>query len=395
MHLKSLHIKNFRTLEDFQVSKLGRVNLIVGKNNSGKSSVLEALRIYAGNANPNLLEEIAFGHDEKYRVNDGALADYADIPFVDFFSGRLFPLDDESSILIGEVDDEPQKTLEIKHFLMGMAHENVERDGEARLIERPIILSKYAVAHDGVDYDMQALIVSKNGNYKLLNLDSLTGRRPRQWFEASDGLPSSYIPTQFISMDELADLWDQIQFSEHGDFVREGLKLIADDFEHLAFVKAEPDLSRAPQGLIARTMSSNLRRTAMVKLRSMNKPIPLNSMGDGMLRVLQLLLKIFPAKGGFLLIDEFENGLHYSAQEKIWRHLFDLAEKLNIQIFATTHSWDCIESFAKVAVEKMATEGVLFRVGRSVRTSDKGKVIATVFDEQKLFNITQSDVEVR
>ncbi len=58
MHLKSLHIKNFRMLEDFQVSKLGRVNLIVGKNNSGKSSVLEALRIYAGNANPNLLAEL-------------------------------------------------------------------------------------------------------------------------------------------------------------------------------------------------------------------------------------------------------------------------------------------------------------------------------------------------
>lgn len=48
--LKSLEIKNFRALEDFKVSKLGRVNLIVGKNNSGKSPILEALRIYAGDA---------------------------------------------------------------------------------------------------------------------------------------------------------------------------------------------------------------------------------------------------------------------------------------------------------------------------------------------------------
>ena len=118
-------------------------------------------------------------------------------------------------------------------------------------------------------------------------------------------------------------------------------------------------------------------------------------MGDGMLRILQLILKIFSAKGGFLLIDEFENGLHYSVQKKVWELVFDLAEKLNIQVFATTHSWDCIESFAKVAIEKTAIEGVLFRVGRSVRTSDQGRVIATVFDEQKLFNITQADVEVR
>ncbi|MEI6730675.1 MAG: AAA family ATPase, partial [Pseudomonadota bacterium] len=58
MHLSSLHIKNFRMLEDFQVKKLGKVNLIVGKNNSGKSTVLEALRIYAGGANRYLLEAI-------------------------------------------------------------------------------------------------------------------------------------------------------------------------------------------------------------------------------------------------------------------------------------------------------------------------------------------------
>ena len=95
------------------------------------------------------------------------------------------------------------------------------------------------------------------------------------------------------------------------------------------------------------------------------------------------------------MIDEFENGLHYSVQEKIWALIFKLAEQLNIQVFATTHSWDCIESFAKVAVEKTDTEGVLFRIGRSVRATNQGKVIATVFDEDKLLNITQSDIEVR
>lgn len=68
--LESLHARNFRCLEDFQVSKLGRVNLIVGKNNSGKSTVLEALRLYAGNAQPALLEAIAAEHDEKVRTGE-------------------------------------------------------------------------------------------------------------------------------------------------------------------------------------------------------------------------------------------------------------------------------------------------------------------------------------
>ena len=114
-----------------------------------------------------------------------------------------------------------------------------------------------------------------------------------------------------------------------------------------------------------------------------------------MLRVLQLVLKVFPAKGGFLLIDEFENGLHFTVQEKVWELLFELAQKLDIQIFATTHSWDCIESFTNTAIARQDVEGVLFRVGRSVLKNTLGQVIATVFDEDALYNITQADVEVR
>ena len=141
--------------------------------------------------------------------------------------------------------------------------------------------------------------------------------------------------------------------------------------------------------------SKAIRRIAKVKIKGLSHPVPLNSLGDGMLRILQFVLKIFPAKGGFFLIDEFENGLHYTVQEKIWELLFDMAEKLDIQVFATTHSWDCIESFSKVAIDRKDVDGVLFRVGKSVRDSDRGRVIATVFDEEALYSITQSDVEVR
>ena len=72
-----------------------------------------------------------------------------------------------------------------------------------------------------------------------------------------------------------------------------------------------------------------------------------------------------------------------------------MAVKLDIQVFATTHSWDCIESFAKVSNENKNVEGVLIRVGQSARDSTKGRVIATVFDEDQLINLTQSAVEVR
>jgi len=207
--------------------------------------------------------------------------------------------------------------------------------------------------------------------------------------QISETLPCSVIPTQFISVDDLADEWDKIVFTEHEEMVGNALRIITPEFENLTFVRNDEG-NKDP-----RQMRQVFRRFAKVKMSGSTHPVPLNSLGDGMLRVLQLVLKVFPAKGGFLLIDEFENGLHFTVQEKVWALLFELAQKLDIQIFATTHSWDCIESFAKAAIARKDVEGVLFRVGRSVKKSNRGQVIATVFDEDALYNITQTDVEVR
>lgn len=87
--LKSLIIKNFRALEDFSVEKLGRVNLIVGKNNSGKSTVLEALRIYAEDATFDVFKEIAKSHDEKFPLAEGNVkTPNQAFPYEDLFYGR-------------------------------------------------------------------------------------------------------------------------------------------------------------------------------------------------------------------------------------------------------------------------------------------------------------------
>ncbi|MFU8789496.1 MAG: AAA family ATPase, partial [Methylobacter sp.] len=190
-------------------------------------------------------------------------------------------------------------------------------------------------------------------------------------------MPCSFIPTQFISVDELAKEWDKIVFTEHEEFIRKAMRIILPDFENLAFI------------------GERSKRSAKVKLTNMSRPVPLKSLGDGMIRVLQLALKLVSAKGGFLLIDEFENGLHYSTQEKVWALLFEMAERLDIQVFATTHSWDCIESFTKVVIANETTEGVLFRMGKSAKTSNRGQIIATVFDKDSLYRMTQADIEIR
>jgi hypothetical protein len=74
--------------------------------------------------------------------------------------------------------------------------------------------------------------------------------------------------------------------------------------------------------------------------------------------------------------------------------VFELAKSSNVQVFAATHSWDCIEAFKNVSV-RSTEPAVLFRVGQSAKLSEKGKPIATVFDKEALTNLTQMDVEVR
>jgi AAA15 family ATPase/GTPase len=68
-------------------------------------------------------------------------------------------------------------------------------------------------------------------------------------------------------------------------------------------------------------------------------------MGDGMNSILNVILALINSENGFLFIDEFENGLHYSVQEKLWAIIFKLSKMLNIQVFVTTHSNDCISGF--------------------------------------------------
>lgn len=384
--LDSLLIKNFRSLAHFEVPKLGRVNLLVGKNNCGKSTVLEALRLYAGNAQRPLLEAIAQNHDERYRMRESESFD-ADValPFQDFFTGRRFPLDD-TAIEIGSCNQNTDR-LYISHALIEEIPIDAEQpDGQTVSRIRRRYMPKLEA--ELISSELQQVIRVRKGtrDFPPINLMGGGGLRRPSVFDVV-AVACSFIPTEFISMDELADEWDRIVFTDQEEIVKIALRLIEPDFENLTFVRAD--------NYPASSMRSSSSRTAVLKIKGVERPLPLNSMGDGMLRVLQLALKLFAAKGGFLLIDEFENGLHYSVQENVWKLLFEIAEQQNIQIFATTHSWDCIESFTKVAVERTATEGVLFRMGRSVRSSDKGKVIATVFDEAALQTVTQADVEVR
>jgi len=386
--LKSLFIQNFRSLEDFYVPKLGQVNLVVGKNNSGKSSVLEALRIYSGNANRILLEEIATSHDEKYRYldKDGEDVD-GELPFQGFFSGRIFSDRDGDGITIGE-NRGSSDLLKIEHVFLEEYEDNlVDETGATITRSRRRPVQKSSMLNMSDEIIRNGLMITKGDRSVTFAIDVSGPRYRPSALDMPGMVPCSVVPTQFVSMNDLARDWDKIVLSKDALFVENALRTIAKDVEGLAFVESGEGVFVGGR--------REIRRIAKVKLSNLQRAVPIGSLGDGMVRVLQLMLKVFPAKGGMLLVDEFENGLHYSVQKDIWELVFEQAKELGIQVFATTHSWDCIKSFAEVARDRQDVEGILFRVGRSILDSNKGKVISTVFNEEQLYDITQSDLEVR
>lgn len=383
-------------LDDFQVPSLGRVNLIVGRNNSGKSTVLEAIRILAARGNPRLLISVLTDHDETALLESDPMGlgeEQIAHGFKYLFPERRFPATEDCAIRIGDTNSD---LLKIEHLFFRTESEEV-RDEEGELFEnrhKRILISKSdpdGLSAEGVE---QALRISNGSNPAIsrstfIEFGSVRSRLRHALWDAGvlSEIPCSYIPTHFISQADLSDLWDRVSLTSFEEKVLGAMRLIEPRLRGMAFIKA-------PLAVPATNMRRTETRIPVVRLEGSDERIPLNSMGDGMLRILQLVLAILPAQGGFLLIDEFENGLYYGVQEAVWEMVFELAAELDIQVFATTHSQDCIRSFAQ-ASQKHPEEGVLFKLSRSRAVSDEKKVIATVYSEEQLALASETEMEVR
>ncbi len=131
-------------------------------------------------------------------------------------------------------------------------------------------------------------------------------------------------------------------------------------------------------------------RRALVKLKGCDRPVPLKSCGDGATRLFGVALALANSAGGFLLIDEAENGLHWSVERNFWRMVLKATQENDVQVFATTHSWDCIAGFAKAVNETPEEDGLLLRLDRA-----DGQVRAVAYTEAQLQVAADQRIEVR
>jgi len=371
MKIATLAIERFRALRQLKIEGLGQVNLITGRNNTGKSSVLEALRILASSASPSVISGILRYReediDESEDVNrsvEGAGHSMISSLFSGFPS--LGKIDAPIVISTNGTGYSQRLSLSIERFV-----DQREPDGTVRLVPQQLGLFP--------DVDLvPCLVVETKAGRTIVNLDRfrrLRGRVYRPDWTEEPALPCVFIsPYGSEHTGALGYLWDRIALSDREKDVVEALRLIAPDIVAVSMIGGE---------------GPRQSRIAIARTNNIPRPVPLRSFGDGLNRLFGIILSLVNAEGGLLLIDEVENGLHYSVQLDVWRAIFRLSRQLDIQVFATSHSWDSVESFQKAAAEDQEA-GVLIRLLR------KGnQVIPTLFSENELAIATRDHIEVR
>ncbi len=369
--IDSFRIQGFRHFDDVEIKRLSHVNLIVGKNSAGKSTLLEALRIYCSKASQETISDVLKNRREDVSLfKTHWMSEYIPENTQYLFKEYIFPEVGGEGFKFSE-----EKSGNLLHVRI-LAYTSEKK--EDRMIKRELTAKE--LEQDSIDVDDIRLVA----DFYTKNQDLKSSYIIRNIFGPSGSIfkEKSYSPLfvcKFVSTqgldEEIAErMWGKISLSDSKQDVINGLSLIEDRVTDLAFVENERRASK---------------RAPLVRLKETEDTIPLNNLGEGVVRIFHIILALVNARDGVLLIDEFENGLHWSVQPKIWEVIFKLAKDLNVQVFATTHSRDCIEGFQK-AWEQNEEDGAFLRVDK-----EDGQASVREYPLERLTSSLETNTEVR
>ena len=378
--LPSLGIRNYRNLKSLDIERLARVNLIAGKNNTGKTSLLEAVSLYASEGSLLWIDELLKYRGEFYAAEStlqNNLETYSSL-----FHQRKAGFLDEDRIVIGPLEDvrqemETSKELQRSLNIRFIRKKKVSRSLVDSETHEPVAFEHKWLIAEGIDEITDeelrmGLSVSYERKNKILPmLDDLDRKNNLAYILLQK--PGNLHFVRTYRADDSYLMWSNIALTEKEDHVIQALRIIDTDVEKLAFVEDDNQ------------------QKALIKIKDSKERHPLRSMGDGMNRILSIILALVNASDGYLLIDEFENGLHHTVQEDLWKMIFKLAKELNVQVFATTHSDDCIHAF-----ERVLNSNGNQKEGQYLRLDNiEGQIIPTLYSEKELDTAADQRIEVR
>lgn len=328
----SFSIENFRGFKKLELTDLARVNLIAGKNNTGKTSLLEAIHFHSGNGDRHTL-----------------------------FRGLGLPKDTSEQIYWDDDNEGWQWPFLFNHPEQDVVLSSTRTETTTQSSDDPLTIEK-------------DLVVAKPS--RGLKYNPRTEIRPKSTIgqaqeETSSVFLSAKLDTRQIP---LIERYSQFYFNNKSDF-----KLVLDVLKVLD--NRITDI---------RILHQNAVSGIYVELEG-NRIIPLELMGEGTNRLLAILLSMYATRNGILLIDEIENGFHYSMLKQVWQAIYKAAQLFNVQVFATTHSYECINA-AHEAFSELETDDLgLYRLDRH----DDGEIKSVRYNQRTLSTAIEYNFEVR
>lgn len=320
--LDHLVVQNYRLFKDLNIPKLGQVNLVTGKNNAGKSTLLEVIRMWASEGDSSVVNNIL---DKRGDWEEGDEKGTYSSLFTSRNSG---------------------KHIFINDFFIKFDHHPLNLEYGLLKIKKG---SKYN--SDTGDFEDNGLhFISFTHGNKEYPQDEVVFIPPNSDFDNTN-------------------LWDKIELTPREDDVKQIMRIIIPELVDVRISK----------------------KGAKVRLRNSEIPAPLKNFGEGTNRLLMIALALVSAKDNILLIDEIDLGLHYSVHEQLWELIFQFAKEWNIQVFATTHSQDCLSAFSYVSNrDEYKDMGLSLRLQR-----EKDNIIAVDYAPEELEVALSANIETR
>ena len=293
------------------------MNLFVGKNNCGKTSLLEAVELLVSNGRHSVFSEVArrpdeeISHRRRYGVNASHL----------FFGytcepGACFRLSSDDGrelsatiLSLGEVGEDADL------WETGRNRERLrELDEDDEIV--PAFGLRIAL---GAEEEAVALPMAADGT--ILH----DFRRRPSVRNGTSPAPVRFLGLESFASKHMGDAWDRVLADGLEDEIAEDMRLLVPEIDSIHFLTGRP----GPGGIL-------------VGLRDGGRRVPIDNYGDGLRRLLAFRLALVSTTDGYLLIDRIDADLHWTAMEDVWRLLVEVADRCNVQIFATTHSHDCV-----------------------------------------------------
>ncbi len=304
--LTSLRIRNFRGFRDLEVGELSRINIFAGRNNAGKSTLLEAVFLLGGAGDPTMALNT---HVVRAQPGMPAPSRASQTLWKPLFSG----LDTEAEITLSATSSS-NEDMTLTIGLQRSATTTASRAGDDGVLTRgrsgePVLRFKYTDSRTA-PFESEA----RETAGKVV----FDGETTHVAFRGSIIQPGRALKTDTAKLGEL-------RRQKRGDLILSPLQLV------------DPRIQ---------TIEDNASSDTPVILVDIGLPelVPLSTMGAGMTHLVRIVLAIATAQGGVVLIDEIENGLHHSILPTVWGVIAEAAERLDVQVFATTHSFECVEA---------------------------------------------------